>query len=468
MAVNRKPKSCEARAVGCQPGRWEVRYHAPAMKLWQGLRNRIVMLAIGAAVLLFVVVLVVFEAIRRGEASAALAQQAALVSDVVGELVGELVVARDRAQIEATLGGLVSRGQILGVVVLNAQRTVIATAPGWLRKESRLTVWPGDDARVVMLELRGFPALAHFQPLVARGEIAGGLWLVLNREPLVAANRRFHTVALLLLVGLVGFCMVLATIGAESLVRPLDELGDTVAALGRGELGTRHEARGPEELARLGRRVNRMAEQLEASQAALTRLASDLDRQVRERTRELEESSRRFAAIANTDPLTGLVNRRGLEIELDRYLSLSRRNQQPLAIIMMDLDNFKTYNDRCGHLSGDTVLRAVAAALRGRARASDVVARWGGDEFCLLIPATDPEGALAATRRFVIAVLEAMADLSRADVSAVLGASAGVSCYPEDGEEAVELIARADAALYKVKASGGSGVLRASPQWAET
>lgn len=438
------------------------------MKLWLRLRNRIVLLAIGTAVLLFAAVLVVFEVLRRGEAASALVQQAALVSDVLGELVGEGAVAGDRTQVESRLAAFVSRGQVLGVAVLDARHRVVACEPRWLRKEGRLSVWPDDDARVVMLELRGFPALAYFQPLVVKDEVAGGTWLVLNRESLVAANRRFHTVALLLLVGLVGFCMVLATIGAESLVRPLDELGDTVAALGRGDLALRHEVRGPEELARLARRVNRMAEQLEASQAALSRLAADLDRQVRERTRELEESSRRFAAIANTDPLTGLTNRRGLEIELDRYLSLSRRNQQPLAVIMMDLDNFKTYNDRCGHLSGDTVLKAVAAALRGRARASDVVARWGGDEFCILIPATDPEGALAATRRFVIAVLEAMADLSRADVSAVLGASAGLACYPEDGEEAAELIARADAALYKVKASGGSGVLRASPQWAET
>lgn len=438
------------------------------MKLWQGLRNRIVMLAIGASVVLFAVVLVVFEVIRRDEAKAALEQQAALVSDVVGEMVGEAVVTGEKARVESRLGGLVSRGQVLGVVVLDAQRRVLAAEPRWLRKEARLSVWPRDEDRLVSLELRGIPALARFQPLVVKEDVAGGTWLAFDREPLLAANRRFYTVALLLLVGLVGVSMVLATIGAESLVRPLDELGDTVAALGRGELGTRHDVRGPDELARLGRRVNRMAEQLEASQAALSRLAADLDRQVRERTRELEESSRRFAAIANTDPLTGLTNRRGLEIELDRYLSLSRRNQQPLAVIMMDLDNFKTYNDRCGHLSGDTVLKAVAAALRGRARASDVVARWGGDEFCILIPATDPDGALAATRRFVIAVLEAMADLSRADVSAVLGASAGVACYPDDGEEAAELIARADAALYKVKASGGSGVLRASPQWAET
>lgn len=438
------------------------------MMFWQRLRNRIVLLAIGAAVVLFAVVLAVVEVMRRSEAAAALAQQAALVSDVLGELLGEPVLARDRAQVESKLGGLVSRGQILGVVVFDVERRVLAAEPRWLRKEERLSAWPRDAARAITLELRGYPALGHFQPLVVRDEVAGGTWLVLNREPLVAAERRFYTAAFLLLVGLVGVCMVLATIGAESLVRPLDELGETVAALGRGELGTRHEVRGPEELARLARRVNRMAEQLEASQAALSRLAADLDRQVRERTRELEESSRRFAAIANTDPLTGLTNRRGLEIELDRYLSLSRRNQQPLAVIMMDLDNFKTYNDRCGHLSGDTVLKAVAAALRGRARASDVVARWGGDEFCILIPATDPEGALAATRRFVIAVLEAMADLSRADVSAVLGASAGLACYPEDGEEAAELIARADAALYKVKASGGSGVLRASPQWAET
>lgn len=439
-----------------------------AMTFWQRLRNRIVVVAVGAAVVLFTAVLGVFEALRRGEAFDALERQAVLVSDVVGAMVGEAVVAGDKARIAEQLRGLVSRGQVLGVVILDGSRKVLAAEPNWLRKDSHLSVWPADQARVISVELRGLPALATFQPLVEKDEVVGGTWLAVDREPVVAASRRFYTVALLLLVGMAGCCMVIATIGAEGIVRPLDGLGETVAALGRGEMGSRFELRGPEELQRLGRRVNRMADALEASQATLSRLASDLDRQVRERTRELEEASRRFSTMANTDPLTGLTNRRGLEIELDRYLSLSRRNQQPLAVIMMDLDNFKTYNDRCGHLSGDTVLRAVAAALRGRARASDVVARWGGDEFCLLIPATDPDGALAATRRFVIAVLEAMADLSRSDVSAVLGASAGLACYPDDGDEAAELIARADAALYKVKASGGSGVLRASPKWTET
>jgi len=438
------------------------------MTFWQRLRNRIVVVAVGAAVVLFMAVLGVFEALRRGEASDALERQAVVISDVVGEMVGGAVVEGDKARAAELLRGLVSRGQVLGVVVLDGNRRVLAAEPTWLRKDSHLSVWPADQARDITIELRGLPALATFQPLVERDEVVGGTWLAVDREAAVAANRRFYTVALLLLIGLVGCCMVIATVGAEAIVRPLDNLGETVAALGRGEMGSRFELDGPEEMTRLGRRVNRMADALEASQSTLSRLAADLDRQVRERTRELEEASRRFSTMANTDPLTGLTNRRGLEIELDRYLSLSRRNQQPLAVIMMDLDNFKTYNDKCGHLSGDTVLKAVAAALRGRARASDVVARWGGDEFCLLIPATDPDGALAATRRFVIAVLDAMADLSRSDVSAVLGASAGLACYPEDGEEAAELIARADAALYKVKASGGSGVLRASPKWTET
>ena len=380
-------------------------------------------------------VLGVFEALRRGEASDALERQAVLVSDVVGEMVGGAVVAGDKASIEAQLRGLVSRGQVLGVVVLDRGHTAAGRGAQLAAQgQPPLGVACRRSAPVITVELRGLPALATFQPLLEKDEVVGGIWLAVDREPVVAASRRFYTVALLLLVGLVGCCMVIATIGAEGIVRPLDDLGETVAALGGARWGAASSWRVPRSSTVWGdgstawprpwrppRRRSRGWPPTSTGRCASAPGSS-------------RRQSRRFSTMANTDPLTGLTNRRGLEIELDRYLSLSRRNQQPLAVIMMDLDNFKTYNDKCGHLSGDTVLKAVAAALRGRARASDVVARWGGDEFCLLIPATDPDGALAATQRFVIAVLEAMADLSRSDVSAVLGARAGLACYPEDGD----------------------------------
>jgi diguanylate cyclase (GGDEF)-like protein len=263
-------------------------------------------------------------------------------------------------------------------------------------------------------------------------------------------------------LGVAGLTLAVASLWVEALVRPIDALTRSAAALIHGDVTARHDDKGPAEVRFLARRFNQLADWLQASSAHISRLAADLDRQVHDRVREIEEANRQLAELAHTDPLTGLINRRGLEMELARYLTLARRHQHSLGVIMMDLDNFKVYNDRCGHLSGDTVLRTVADALKAKARSSDVVSRWGGDEFCILIPAVDTPGALAAAQRYVSGVLGALGDLSRVDVSACLGCSAGVACYPQHGEEATELIARADTALYRVKAQGGSAVLLAA------
>jgi diguanylate cyclase (GGDEF)-like protein len=135
---------------------------------------------------------------------------------------------------------------------------------------------------------------------------------------------------------------------------------------------------------------------------------------------------------------------------------------------MMDLDKFKICNDTAGHLVGDNILRAVASTLRSRVRVTDLVVRWGGDEFCILVPATRPQGAVAAAEILVEAVGEATA---RVPLPAPLDpptASAGVACFPEDGEDPNTLILNADAALYQVKATGRGRVLRYSPEFSKS
>jgi diguanylate cyclase (GGDEF)-like protein len=164
--------------------------------------------------------------------------------------------------------------------------------------------------------------------------------------------------------------------------------------------------------------------------------------------------------IANRDALTGLANRRRLEMELERNISFSKRTGQPLAVIMMDLDKFKICNDTAGHLVGDNILRAVASTLRSRVRVTDLVVRWGGDEFCILVPATQPQGAIAAAESLVDAVKEATSAIALPAPLEPPTASAGVACFPEDGEDPHTLILNADAALYQVKATGRGRVLR--------
>jgi diguanylate cyclase (GGDEF)-like protein len=147
---------------------------------------------------------------------------------------------------------------------------------------------------------------------------------------------------------------------------------------------------------------------------------------------------------ARTDPLTGVYNRRFLEEFLSREIVRSRRGHQPLSILLLDLDEFKAFNDVHGHLAGDQTLATVGAGLRSAVRATDVVARYGGDEFVVVLPNTPGERARRIAR-----------DLGQA-VPKPLTFSAGIGCLGEDILTVADLLAVADAALLRAKRGAGS------------
>jgi len=165
-----------------------------------------------------------------------------------------------------------------------------------------------------------------------------------------------------------------------------------------------------------------------------------------------------LARMAATDYLTGLANRRQAELIFDHEIARSRRQQTPLAVVMMDLDRFKSVNDTYGHEVGDVCLKHVAEHLRQRLRASDIVARHGGEEFLLVLPETGLEDATAladAVRRRI-----AQSEVVHGDLRIRLTASAGVVVL-EPGQDisAGELVRRADPAMYDAKGQGGNRVV---------
>lgn len=155
-----------------------------------------------------------------------------------------------------------------------------------------------------------------------------------------------------------------------------------------------------------------------------------------------------------SDPLTGLHNRRFLMDRLKQEMQRSDRHGEPLAFAMIDLDGFKPINDRFGHVFGDKVLKAVGGAIARCVRISDVAARYGGDEFAVVLPQTPPEGSMRVCERILRTVSELQVKDEHGNASAVT-ASLGLAYYPaEDVETPEDLIHSADGALYGAKRSG--------------
>ncbi len=161
--------------------------------------------------------------------------------------------------------------------------------------------------------------------------------------------------------------------------------------------------------------------------------------------------------LAITDGLTELHNHRYLFDALDRLLERAKRDAQPLSLIMLEIDNFKRFNDTYGHQQGDEMLRTIAMLLRRGSRPSDIVARHGGDEFMVVLPGTSKDPAQETAERLRRAV-EAYPLIIAGDVVTAVTLSVGVASFPQDGQTVDALVEAVDRAQYTAKRSGGNKV----------
>lgn len=173
---------------------------------------------------------------------------------------------------------------------------------------------------------------------------------------------------------------------------------------------------------------------------------------VRERTLELARSHAQLQQLAHYDTLTGLVNRNRWSELARAVLDSAQREGRQVAIIYLDLDRFKHVNDSLGHAQGDRLLQAVAQRLQGCLRGRDVAARFGGDEFVVLLPWVKGREGAAVVARKIARVLDASIELDGARVR--IGASLGVALFPDDGADLDTLLRHADTAMYAAKAAG--------------
>jgi diguanylate cyclase (GGDEF)-like protein len=194
--------------------------------------------------------------------------------------------------------------------------------------------------------------------------------------------------------------------------------------------------------------ISRQPIDLDGDRLSLSRTIANEAAIALENARLYEEAR----ALADRDPLTGFFNHRYLHERFGQEAVRARRGHRPLSLLMLDLDDFKLVNDSFGHLLGDDVLRWTADLIRRTLRASDVPARYGGDEFAILLPEADHDEAAATAERLREAF--ATSTFSRdGRLTVPIGVSIGAATFPADGRTAAELIAVADAGLYRMKRS---------------
>ena len=262
----------------------------------------------------------------------------------------------------------------------------------------------------------------------------------------------------LLLMGVMSYRL------GRSVAAPIETLTEAFRRLARGETAAdidlsaaSYEFRELSHAADVFRKKN---EETEGLLRRYRELSEALDQRVTERTRELEQANRQLEKLSRTDGLTGLANRRCFEEILAQDWAVAVRQELCLAVIMLDVDFFKAFNDRYGHVAGDDCLRRVARILESVLhRKSDLAARYGGEEFVLVLQDTDLDGALRIAESVRVAV-EGLAMPNADSPRGVVTVSIGVAVRgPEhDLTGADQLVKRADEALYRAKRGGRNQV----------
>jgi diguanylate cyclase (GGDEF)-like protein len=272
---------------------------------------------------------------------------------------------------------------------------------------------------------------------------------------------RIRVVAISALVTALLFFLIVNSV----FVRPLERLVEAANALRKGQFGTRVQVGQKGELATLGKALNSMAEELENHTTSLHKLVDDKTSELQQANltltstmEKLTTANKQLEELARTDGLTGLWNHRQLHELLRFQFALARRGSRPLSFAMIDVDNFKHYNDTHGHPEGDRILRSLSSIIRERIRQTDVACRYGGEEFAVLLPDTSLEGAAEVAEYLRRRVEEFAFPHEETQPGGQLTISIGVAEVTDLLTDPLELVKRADEALYEAKRKGRNRV----------
>jgi diguanylate cyclase (GGDEF)-like protein len=173
---------------------------------------------------------------------------------------------------------------------------------------------------------------------------------------------------------------------------------------------------------------------------------------------DVQYARQELVMLSDTDELTGLKNRRAFKSELSNEIKKSIRYKRPFSVMMLDADNLKAVNDQYGHAVGDKMIVSISRTIQDSLRGTDILARYGGDEFVVMLPETADARTTEVAERIRAAVENTSFSADGDRISSTL--SIGIACYPEDSEDSEEIINRADQALYESKRNGRNTVTR--------
>ncbi|WP_252362254.1 GGDEF domain-containing protein [Acinetobacter cumulans] len=242
---------------------------------------------------------------------------------------------------------------------------------------------------------------------------------------------------------------------ANRFSRPIENLAKSAYAVEKGQDDVHFEAQSSiREIQGLSQSLNSMTSTLLTQKHQLEEANATLEQKVQERTLALKEANLELEKLANHDGLTGLYNRRAFNDYQAYLFGQFQRQQQAYAVLLLDVDFFKKVNDSFGHETGDHVLQSVASLVATAVRSTDFVARFGGEEFIVLLPATEQDGAVLLAGK-IRQSIENENIIQDYPITASIGVSV-VLVSDQDGNDAIR---RADQALYQAKKQGRNRVV---------
>jgi diguanylate cyclase (GGDEF)-like protein len=386
----------------------------------------------------------------------------------------QVVARRSLAELQAAIDAIrgnddaavLSRRERDFDAVLNAHMAELQNSPG----RAWLTLVRQDFAEAVQLRERvaryDEASEGEWHKLLAESAaLTTGVQELLQkpaREGLLLASQHAATAAevaerTLSITGAVvlGLLLLVSVLLTVSISLPVRRLTAATRLLAGGDRGARAPRGGSAEIAELAEAFNSMADRVARAEGELRAHQTELERHVDERTRQLHH-------LAHHDPLTQLPNRRQLSARLGAALSRAGTRQQQLALLFIDVDNFKSINDTLGHSFGDRVLQHIAERLHAATGGMGLLARLGGDEFTVLLEnVTSSEEVTACAARVVSTLQQPLTVDGRLLTTS---ASVGASLYPEHAADAEGLLRAADVALFRAKELGRNRVALYSPE----